>query len=142
MASLNPKRDYAEIFGHHHGAAYSQGGLYFDVDGELILDHPDYDEHLKAKAEKLDRTGKFEADEADEEYQERVQETKRRKAQEDGTLGSKIDFKAWAMGEKSYVFPEVRAALKKVYSFNAVNKQAAITFLVDQKVVKPSDLKR
>jgi hypothetical protein len=36
----------------------------------------------------------------------------------------------------------VRNALKRDFSFHAVTKHQAITFLVDQGVVKASDLKR
>jgi hypothetical protein len=42
MVSLNTKRTYNEIYGQFHGAAYTQRGLYFDHEGELIPDHPVY----------------------------------------------------------------------------------------------------
>lgn len=53
-----------------------------------------------------------------------------------------LDLKAWALGEASYPFMSVRAAIKAQYDAVASDKNAALEILIEKGVVTESDLSK
>lgn len=167
--SLNYSRGYAEIFGQLHGAMYSQMykgvEIYFDQDGDLIPGHPLYDAKAKeivelllkrdaerAKDEDAEQDGPIEVDPMDglDEDAPRPARGKSRQAQSPKTTkgigktniksSSKIDLRGWALGHRREAFPAVRQQIKRDFNFVATDRRSAINFLINEGVVKKSDL--
>ena len=138
---MDRSRDFSSIHGErspsdrHAMVHFYQDRLPFDAQGFLIPDHPDVLENseLKKLVEgKLKKAAKAKPEAGDLD------------APSDDKDGADdagpVNLSAWARGEGKWPWQEVSNAIGKRFNRRVPNKQAAIEFLVDEKVVGLADL--
>lgn len=137
---MDKSRDFSTVHGErvpgdrYREVHFFQDRLPFDSRGFLISDHPDVTEDpelAKLVAQKLKKAAKSKAEAPGDEPD----------APSDKDEGDEqVNLSAWARGEGQWPWQEISNAIGKRFNRRVANKQAAIEFLVDEKVIAVADL--
>lgn len=142
--SLDRNRPHGTVHGEHEfNAAYEQDDFLFDAHGEVI--EASMDEKAVARLharlaeeaaiEKARTTFREAMPHLDEETVKRVISRDNLKpAEDDGS----VDLRAWAMGEKNYIFGKVTKAVREAYNQSPVNKAQCLEILAEHGVIPRS----
>jgi hypothetical protein len=136
---MDRSRDFSTVHGErpagdrHATVHFYQDKLPFDAAGFLIADHPDITENPELIAlveRKLKKAAKQKIDAPGDEHD----------ADSDDADNDTVNLEAWARGEQRVQWQDVSNAIAKRFTKRVVSKQAAIEFLIDEKVVSYENL--
>lgn len=141
---MDRSRDYATVHGEraqgdlHAMVQFVQDGLPFDAQGFLIADHPDVtgNPKLSELAERKLKKAIKQAASAPGDDPSAPSIDPEGNDEDAGPL----NLEAWARGEKKYPWQEISNAIAQRFTRRVQNKQAAIVFLVEEKVVEVGNL--
>jgi hypothetical protein len=152
IVRLDKNKPYAVVVPPENGAHFHQDGFYFDHHGMLapVMLDAEAKERLRklanrkkadaaaneAKKKFMEQHGLSAADLEGEDAVNNVMQTIAA-----GGAGA-IDLVAWAKGEKDYIFGAVRKAVKEQYSYVGDNRAAIINWMIENKKVLESDVRR
>jgi hypothetical protein len=152
IVKLDRSKPVSTVVPPENGAHFFQDGFYFDHHGNLAPEMLDAD--ARERLRKLENRKKADAaaNEAKKKFMEQHGLSAADLEGEDavnnvmqtiaaGGTGA-IDLVAWAKGEKDYIFGAVRKAVKEQYSYVGDNRAAIINWMIENKKISESDVRK
>jgi hypothetical protein len=152
LIKLDKSKPFAVVVPPENGAHFHQDGFYFDHHGALATEMLDdagkerlrkLENRKKADAAAAEARKKFMAQsgltDADLEGEDALTNVMQAATAESS---GGVDLVAWAKGEKQYPFFAIRKAAKDQYAYLGDTRDAIITWMVDNKKILESDVRR
>jgi hypothetical protein len=151
VVKLDKSKPYGVVVPPENGAHFHQEGFYFTHHGDLAKDM--LDDTAKERLRKLENRKKADAaaaearkkfleqsglSDADLEGEDALTTVMHAATVDSGA----VDLIGWAKGEKQYPFFAVRRAVKEQYAYAGDTKDSILTWMVDNKKVPETDVKR
>lgn len=143
---LDRGRDFSSVHGErapgdrHATVHFYQDLLPFDAQGFLLMDHPDVTENPKLvalverKLKKLEKTKPVAAEDDTDALSDDDNDVDG-DDDEDDDVQEPVNLEMWARGEAEYPWQEISNAIAIRFKRRVPSKQAAIEFLIEERVV-------